>query len=67
MTDDDLTAVAALAEYLGQIEPHSPTPYLIRRAVRWGSMPLTGLLQELMEEGNSLAAIYKLLGIDEPA
>jgi type VI secretion system ImpA family protein len=61
--NDAYAMLASIADYLMKVEPHSPTPYLIRRAVSWGSMPLTTLLQELMEEGNKLADIYKLLGI----
>lgn len=52
------------AEYLIRTEPHSPTPYLVKRAVSWGSMPLTELLAELV--GNTdLRNIYTLLGVKE--
>ncbi len=62
---DAYAMLSTIADYLMKIEPHSPTPYLIRRAVRWGNMSLTALLQELMEEGGSLSDIYRLLGIGE--
>jgi type VI secretion system protein ImpA len=53
------------ADYLLRAEPHSPTPYLVKRAVAWGSMTLTELLQELVSDGTNLQAIYKLLGMKE--
>ncbi|MEO5930846.1 MAG: type VI secretion system protein TssA [Candidatus Kapaibacterium sp.] len=55
--------LSMIADYLTNVEPHSPTPYLIRRAVTWGSMPLAELLQELTGDGGNLVSAYKLLGI----
>lgn len=52
-----------IADYLMKIEPHSPTPYLIKRAVSWGSKPLPMLLDELMDGKDDLGRIYTLLGI----
>lgn len=57
--------LAAIAEYLMKIEPHSPTPYLLKRAVAWGSMPLPTLLHELMAGKDDLQKIYALLGLGE--
>lgn len=51
------------AEYLLKTEPHSPTPYLVKRAVAWGSMSLTQLLEELVSDERDLQAILILLGI----
>ena len=53
------------AEYLAKIEPHSPTPYLVRRAVSWGSMSLVELLNEFVKDRNDLAFIHELLGLHE--
>ena len=44
-------------------EPHSPTPYLVKRAVSWGDMTLTELLRELVNDDNNLKAILSLLGL----
>lgn len=54
-----------IAEYLSKIEPHSPTPFLLRRAVSWGSMTLLELFEELVRDDRDLAAIYELLGVKE--
>ncbi len=51
------------ADYLMLYEPHSPTPYLVKRAVSWGSMSLNELLGELVNEERDLHQIYKLLGM----
>ena len=57
--------LAEAADYLQRTEPHSPTPYLIRRAVAWGGMSLGELLQELVQSDSDLRAIYTLLGMRE--
>jgi len=51
------------ADYLFIHEPHSPTPYLVRRGVSWGNMTLTELLQELVNDKQDLNLIFNLLGI----
>jgi type VI secretion system protein ImpA len=53
------------ADYLMRTEPHSPTPYLVKRAVAWGDLPLAKLLRELVNTPQDLKAIFALLGIKE--
>lgn len=55
--------LSEVADYLMIHEPHSPAPYLVKRAVAWGNMTLTELLKELVMEQNDLHQIFKLLGI----
>jgi len=55
--------LAEASDYLSIHEPHSPTPYLVKRAVTWGNMTLAELLQELVNDQNDLRAIFKLLGL----
>lgn len=55
--------ISEAADYLLMAEPHSPAPYLIKRAVSWGGMTLTELLQEFIHNNTDLQAIYALLGI----
>ena len=57
--------LAEAADYLMHTEPHSPVSYLIKRAVTWGSMPLTELLQEIVSDHNDLQAILILLGMQK--
>jgi len=53
------------ADYLLRTEPHSPAPYLVKRAVAWGGMSLAELLAELLAGNNDVKTIYNLLGIRE--
>ena len=54
------------AEFLLATEPHSPVPYLVRRAVSWGGMSLGQLLDELVQEDSDRRAIFTLLAMREP-
>lgn len=53
--------LAAAAEYLSRTEPHSPTPYLVRRAIRWGNLTLEELLPELVRNQGDLEEVTRLL------
>ncbi|MFW7524215.1 ImpA family type VI secretion system protein [Vibrio ostreicida] len=54
-----------ISEFFQKTEPHSPIPFLIERAIRWGYMSLPELLNE-MTGGNSgvLAYINQVSGMD---
>ncbi len=51
------------ADFLSRTEPHSPTPYLVRRAIAWGAMSLEQLLPELVSNRSDLSEIYRLLNL----
>lgn len=53
--------LAEIADWLAVTEPHSPTPFLIRRAISWGGMGLNELLVELIDEEASRRPIRRLL------
>ncbi|NGZ86039.1 type VI secretion system protein TssA [Duganella aceris] len=57
--------LSALADYLSLVEPHSPTPYLLRRAVNWGRMPLPELMAEIIREEGDLNRLVNMLGLKE--
>ncbi|MDP4840117.1 MAG: type VI secretion system protein TssA [Alphaproteobacteria bacterium] len=56
--------LSKIADYLSEIEPHSPTPYLIRRAVNWGNMSLGELLVELGQQNGDIKNTMRFLGMD---
>ena len=56
--------LADAADYLIRTEPHSPAPYLIRRAISWGGMTLEQLLPELVGNDATLKELERLLKID---
>jgi type VI secretion system ImpA family protein len=49
------------AEYLLRTEPHSPTPYLVKRAVEWGSMSLFEVFQQIIRNEGEMQEINRLL------
>lgn len=57
--------LSEIADYLIRTEPHSPVPYLVRRAVAWGDMSFGELLVELVEGGGDHKRVLHLLGLDE--
>ncbi|MBV9506522.1 MAG: type VI secretion system protein TssA [Acidobacteriia bacterium] len=58
--------LAEAADYLSCIEPHSPAPYLVKRAILWGSLRLPELLPELVRNPAELGHIFQLLQLSDP-
>jgi type VI secretion system ImpA family protein len=58
---DAYRRLSEAADYLLHTEPHSPTPYLVKRAVEWGTMSLPELLQEIVRNEGELSEIDRLL------
>jgi type VI secretion system protein ImpA len=63
--EEAYATLEAVAEYLQKREPHSPTPYLVKKAVRWGKLPLPELMQEIMREEGDLNRMSNLFGQTE--
>ncbi|WNO11625.1 type VI secretion system protein TssA [Teredinibacter sp. KSP-S5-2] len=59
--------VEKAAQTLLQIDPHSPAPYLILQACRWGTMDTRELYKELFVECGGQLNIFDLLGVDSRA
>jgi type VI secretion system protein ImpA len=51
------------AQFFRNTEPHSPIPYLLERAVRWGKMELPELLKELVSDSSAQTQLEHLTGI----
>jgi type VI secretion system protein ImpA len=64
--EEAYATLEAVANYLQQREPHSPTPYLIQKAVRWGRLPLPELMKEIMREEGDLNRMSNLFGHTDP-
>ncbi|MDQ3288627.1 MAG: type VI secretion system protein TssA [Pseudomonadota bacterium] len=60
-------ALADIARALETIEPHSPVPYLVRRAVAWGGLNTAQLYSEVFVRCGGQINIFELLGLDDPA
>ncbi|WP_286133290.1 type VI secretion system protein TssA [Colwellia sp. UCD-KL20] len=52
-----------VAEFFRKTEPHSPMSYAIEQVVRWSSLSLPELLQELITDGDARNGYFKLSGI----
>jgi type VI secretion system protein ImpA len=63
--DEVYQQIAELAGVLAELEPHSPIPDLLRRAVELGRMPFRDLIQELIREPNTLAELRREFGLKE--
>lgn len=58
---DAYRRLAEAADYLLRTEPHSPTPYLVQRAVEWGNMNLLEVFQQIVRNEGELEDIDRLL------
>jgi type VI secretion system ImpA family protein len=58
---DAYRRLSEAADYLLRTEPHSPTPYLVKRAVEWGHMSLSEVLQQIVSNEGEMTEIDKLL------
>src|SRR5712692_5199980 len=63
--DQAYRQLAQAAAVLRQLEPHSPIPYLIQRAVELGSMPFPQMIRALIREQNVLSELSRELGIKD--
>lgn len=63
--EDAYRLIGQVADALARIEPHSPIPDLLRRAVDLGRMPFRRLIKELVSDGGNLTQIYREFGIKE--
>ena len=64
--EDAYARLAELSEYLMRLEPHSPGPYLLRRAVQWGQLDTAQLYHEIFIRSNGMLSIFELLGVEVP-
>ncbi len=55
--------LARAAALLQELEPHSPIPYLVNRAVALGRMPFPQLMEQLIRDGGILESMNRELGI----
>ncbi len=52
-----------ISDFFRKTEPHSPIPYILERAVRWGDMPLEELIRELIPDSSAREIYGSLTGI----
>jgi type VI secretion system protein ImpA len=55
------------ASLLSQLEPHSPVPYMIQRAVQFGRLPFPRLMEQLIRNEGVLSELNRELGVESTA
>ncbi len=60
---DALQTLIQVAGFFRETEPHSPIPYLLDRAVRWGHLPFPELLKEMIADESARKNAYEMSGI----
>ena len=54
-----------VAKFFEKTEPHSPVSFALRKALRWGRMPLDTWLSEMLQERTEVKDdMFRLLGIE---
>ena len=61
--EDAFRKLLDIAAYFRRTEPHSPVPYALEQAVRWGRMGLPELMEELVIDEDSRGRLFSLTGI----
>lgn len=57
--------LAEVSRFFRQTEPHSPVPYLVERAIKWGALPLEKWLAEVVKSDDVMLGVRDTLGIKE--
>jgi type VI secretion system protein ImpA len=65
--DEIYRQLAQAAGRLKELEPHSPVPYFIERAVALGNLPFPELIRALIRDANVLAELTRELGLSAAA
>ncbi|MFF5864576.1 type VI secretion system protein TssA [Pseudomonas sp. NPDC012596] len=64
--EEAFTLLQGVAQYFKQAEPHSPVPYLVERAIKWGNMPLESWLNDVIKDSSVVDNIRDVLGTLQP-
>ena len=55
--------LSEISEFFRKTEPHSPISYILAKAVKWGDMSLSELIQELIPDNSSREYFGSLTGV----
>lgn len=62
--EEAFRALNSISDFFRQTEPHSPISYVIDRAVKWGDMSLSELMNELIPDHSSRQTYSSLTGVN---
>ncbi|RMT83064.1 type VI secretion system protein TssA [Pseudomonas viridiflava] len=60
--DEAFALLQGVVQFFKQTEPHSPVPYLVERAIKWGNMPLENWLNDVIKDSSVVDGIRDVLG-----
>ncbi len=63
--DEAFRRLREAADYLRRVEPHSPVPYLVDRAVAWGEMPFKDVIKDVLRDDKAFKSILETLGMND--
>lgn len=63
--DEAFRRLREAADYLRRVEPHSPVPYLVDRAVGWGEMPFKDVIRDVLRDDKAFKSILETLGMHD--
>ncbi|MGL4461619.1 MAG: hypothetical protein ACRC1K_05650, partial [Planctomycetia bacterium] len=63
--DEVYRALRHAADVLEKLEPHSPVPFLVRRAVDLGAMPFPVMIKQLVRDAAVLEGLFREIGVPE--
>ncbi|WP_445619161.1 type VI secretion system protein TssA [Kushneria sp. Sum13] len=63
--DEAFEMLNGVARYFKEREPHSPVPYLVERAIKWGRMPLEEWLKDVIKDDGVIDNIRDTLGTQQ--
>jgi type VI secretion system protein ImpA len=61
--EDAFKRLMEISDFFRKTEPHSPIPYAIERAVKWGDMSLEDLIRELIPDSSARDFYGSLTGV----
>lgn len=61
--EDAFRKLNEISNFFRKTEPHSPIPYILDRAVKWGEMPLEELIRELIPDSSARDFFGSLTGV----
>ncbi len=61
--EDAFNKLVDISEFFRRTEPHSPLSYMLEKAVRWGKLPLSELMRELIPDNASREHYSSLTGV----
>jgi len=64
--EEAFALLQGVAQFFKQTEPHSPVPYLVERAIKWGNMPLESWLNDVIKDSSVVDGIRDVLGTLQP-